>query len=191
MGYIKALSTGKNSRQTVYLVSDLSQQVAGYSGAKLYSALKYATKKKDLNRITRGIYAFSKDYSRIEFANKFRTPSYISLYTILQEAGIIFQPYSDIYAISQRSEVYEVDGQKYIYRKIKDDIFLNHMGTIYIDGVHKATPERALCDTLYLDGDELFDNLRDINWDLMKKMNSEVYVNNQVIAGFINKYTIL
>lgn len=187
MGYIKALSTGKNSRQTVYLVSDLSQQVAGYSGAKLYSALKYATKKKDLNRITRGIYAFSKDYSKIEFANKFRTPSYISLYTILQEAGIIFQPYSDIYIVSQRSEVYEVDGQKYIYRKIQDNILLNHMGTLFVGGVHKATPERALCDTLYLDGDEFFDNLRDINWDLMKKLNSDVYANNQVVAGFINK----
>ena len=187
MGYIKALSIGKNSRQTVYLVSDLSQQVAGYSGAKLYSALKYATKKKDLNRITRGIYAFSKDYSRIEFANKFRTPSYISLYTILQEAGIIFQPYSDIYIVSQRSEVYEVDGQKYIYRKIKDNILLNRMGTIYVDGVHKATAERALCDTLYLDGDEFFDNLRDINWNLMKQLNSDVYANNKLIAGFIKK----
>lgn len=187
MGYIKALSTGKNSRQTVYLVSDLSQQVAGYSGAKLYSALKYATKKKDLNRITRGIYAFSKNYSKIEFANKFRTPSYISLYTILQEAGIIFQPYSDIYIVSQRSEVYEVDGQKYIYRKIQDDILLNHTGTIYVDGVHKASAERALCDTLYLDGDEFFDNLRDINWDLMKKLNSDVYANNKLIAGFIKK----
>lgn len=187
MVYIKALSIGRDSRQTVYLVSDLSQQVAGYSGAKLYSALKYATKKKDLNRITRGIYAFSKDYSRIEFANKFRTPSYISLYTILQEAGIIFQPYSDIYIVSQRSEVYEVDGQKYIYRKIQDDILLNHTGTIYVDGVHKASAERALCDTLYLDGDEFFDNLRDINWDLMKKLNSDVYANNTLIAEFIKK----
>ncbi|KKU81368.1 MAG: hypothetical protein UY10_C0059G0004 [Microgenomates group bacterium GW2011_GWA2_47_8] len=174
MGYIKALSITKNSRQTVYLVSDLSQQVAGYSGAKLYSALKYAAKKKDLNRITRGIYAFSKDYSRIEFANKFRTPSYISLYTILQEA--------------QRSEVYEIDGQKYMYRKIQDDILLNHVGTIFVDGVHKATPERALCDTLYLDGDAFFDNLRDINWELMKNLNTDVYGNNKVIAGFIKKF---
>ncbi|MDP1721670.1 MAG: hypothetical protein Q8L37_00520 [Candidatus Gottesmanbacteria bacterium] len=191
MGYIKALSIGKNSRQTVYLVSDLSQQVAGYSGAKLYSALKYATKKKDVKRITRGIYAFSNDYSRIEFANKFRTPSYISLYTVLQEVGIIFQPYSDIYAVSQRSEIYEVDGQKYIYRKIKDDILLNHIGTIFVDGVHKATPERALCDTLYLDGDAFFDNLRDIHWELMRNLNTDVYGNNTVIAGFINKYTIV
>ena len=49
--------------------------------------------------------------------------------------------------------MYEVDGQNISIEKFKN-ILLNHMGTIFVDGVHKATPERALCDTLYLDGDE-------------------------------------
>lgn len=187
MGYIKELIRNKISTQTVFLVSDLSQQVKGYSGAKLKSALKYAVKNKDLIRISRGVYVFSHNYSRLELANKFRRPSYISLYTILQEEGVVFQPYSAIYAVSQRSQEIEIDGQKYIYRKIKDDILLNQAGTIGINGVHKATQERAICDKLYLDGDEFFDNLRNVNWELMKKLNTDVYANNRVIGEFIKK----
>lgn len=189
MGFVKKLATNKVSGQTVFLMVDLSQQVTGYSGAKLKSALKYAVQKKDLVRISRGIYVFSKDYSRAEFANKFRSPSYISLYTVLQEAGVVFQPYSAIYVVSQRSEEVEIDGQKYVYRKIKDNILLNPMGTVSVNGVHKATPERAVCDKLYLDGDEFFDNLRNINWDLVKKLNSDVYENNPIIEKFIKKYS--
>lgn len=187
MGFVKELAKNKISTQTVFSVSDLSQQVAGYSGAKLQSALKYAVKNKDLIRISRGIYAFPQNYSKLEFSNKFRSPSYVSFYTILQEAGIVFQPYSTIYAVSQRSQEVEIDGQKYIYRKIKDDILLNPVGTVFVNSVHRATPERAICDKLYLDGDEFFDNLRPIDWDLMKKLNTDVYANNRVIGEFIKK----
>lgn len=190
MGFVKELAKNKISTQTVFLISDLSQQVAGYGGAKLKSALKYAVQKKDLIRISRGIYAFSGNYSRPELANKFRSPSYISLYTILQQAGIVFQPYSAIYAVSQRSQEIEINGQKYIYRKIKDEILLNPAGTLFVNNVHEAIPERAICDKLYLDGDEYFDNLRPIDWELMKKLNTEVYANNRVILEFIKKNSL-
>lgn len=188
MGFIKELATNRAFGQTVFSVSDLSQQVTGYNGAKLQSALKYAVKNKDLIRISRGIYAFPQNYSRLEFSNKFRSPSYVSLYTILQEAGIVFQPYTSVFAVSQRSQEIEIDGQKYIYRKIKDDILLNPAGTVFVGGVHQATPERAICDKLYLDGEEYFDNLRRIDWDLMKNLNKNVYSNNQVIRKYIKSY---
>jgi len=48
--------------------------------------------------------------------------------------------------------------------------------------------ERALCDKIYLDGDEYFDNLRQINWELAGKLNAEVYFHNSNIAKFISKY---
>lgn len=190
MGFIKELAKNRFPAQTVFSISDLSQQVIGYSGAKLRSALKYAVQKNDLIRISRGIYAFSRDYSREEFSNKFRSPSYISLYTVLQESGIVFQPYSSIYAVSQRSQEAEIDGQKYIYRKIKDNILFNPAGTVLAGGVHKAAPERAICDTLYLDGDQLFDNLRRIDWGLMKNLNTDVYANNRAIGKFIKKNSL-
>lgn len=186
MGFIKDLIKSKKSDQTVFSFSDLSQAVNGYTGSKLRSALKYAVKKNDLFRISKGIYSLSTEYSRQEFANKYRCPSYISLYTVLQKEGVVFQPYSSIYIISNRSQETEMDGQKYLYRKIKDSILLNTLGVKNKNGIQTACVERAICDKLYLDGDEYFDNLRDVSWELMGQLNDEVYENNKTISGFIN-----
>lgn len=187
MSFIKKLLQTKKLDQTVFTFSDLSSAVPEYSGGKLKSALKYAVQKGDIIRISKGIYSISKDYSRQEFANKYRSPSYVSLYTVLVESGIVFQPYSSIYLISNRSQEIEVDSQKYIYRKIKDNILLNPFGINNIGNVSKASPERAICDKLYLDRSEYFDNLRNINWDLVSQLNEEVYNNNPKISDFLFK----
>jgi len=189
MSFVKDFVISKNTNQTVFGFSDLSNAVNGYSGPKLRSALKYAIKKKDLYRISKGIYSLSKEYSKQEFANKYRSPSYISLYTVFQKTGIVFQPYSSVYIIAQRSEEIIIDSQKYIYRKIKDEIFFNPMGVKNENNIQEATAERALCDKLYLDGDEYFDNLRNIDWGLMNELNNRVYDNNKIISDFINKNT--
>ena len=189
MSFIKKLLKTKRSDQTIFTFSDLSNLIPGYSGAKLKSALKYAVKQHDIIRVSRGIYSLSKDYSRLEFANKYRSPSYISLYTVLQEEGIVFQPYSSIYVIAKRSQEIEIDGERYVYRKIKDEILLHPLGVTSLGNVYKATPERAMCDKLYLDGLEYFDNLRSIQWDLMRQINVHVYNNNPVISDFLTKHT--
>lgn len=187
MSFIKDFIKSKNITQTVFGFSDLSSAVYGYSGPKLRSALKYAIRKGDLYRISKGIYSLSKEYSKQEFANKYRSPSYISLYTVFQKAGVVFQPYTSIFIISNRSKEVEIDSQKYIYRKIKDEILLNPMGINNENNTQIATPERAICDKLYLDGDEYFDNLRNIDWDSMRQLNNQVYNQNKIISNFINK----
>jgi len=187
MSFIKELYKIKESGQTVFTFSDLSNAVPRYSGNKLKSALKYAVRIGDIIRVTKGVYAMTKDYSKQEFANKYRSPSYISLYTVLEESGIVFQPYSSIYLISNRSQEIEIDSQKYIYRKIKDDILLNPLGINNLGHINKATPERAICDKLYLDGPEYFDNLRSINWNLISQLNQIVYNNNHDISDFLTK----
>jgi hypothetical protein len=189
MSFIKDLARSKKPNQTVFTFSDLGNAVAGYTGAKLRSALKYAVSQKDLVRLSKGVYALSDDYSRLEFANKYRSPSYISLYTILQKAGLVFQPYPSIYVVSNRTEDFEINGQKYIYRKIKNQILLNPLGITNNNHLYEATPERALCDKLYLDGSEYFDNLRDVNWKLMRELNLNVYEGNRDISTFIQKYS--
>lgn len=189
MSFIKDFLKSKKVNQTVFGFTDLSSAVVGYTGPKLRSALKYGLQKGDLVRISKGIYALSNDYSREEFANKYRCPSYLSLYTILQKAGVVFQPYTSIYAISNRSEERELADQTYIYRKIKDSILLNPLGITTKNNTQYATPERALCDKLYLDGDEYFDNVRAIDWAFMKQLNSQVYANNKTITHFITKNT--
>lgn len=189
MSFIKDFIKSKKIDQTVFGFSDLNNAVTGYTGPKLRSALKYAIKKGDIFRISKGIYSLSKDYSKQEFANKYRSPSYLSLYTVLQKAGIVFQPYSSIYVISNRSEEIELDSQKYIYRKIKDEILLNPLGIKNENNIQLASPERAICDKLYLDGDEYFDNLRNIDWVFMRQLNTQVYNENKTILNFIDKNT--
>lgn len=188
MSFIKDFIKSKGTTQTVFGFSDLSNAVEGYSGSKLRSALKYAVQKGDLYRISKGIYSLSKEYSKQEFANKYISPSYIGLYTVFQVTGIVFQPYTSIYLIANRSREVEIDSQKYIYRKIKNEMLLNPMGIINENYVQKATPERAICDKLYLDGDEYFDNLRSIDWNFMRKLNNQVYGGNKAISHFIGKH---
>jgi hypothetical protein len=186
MTLINNILSNKGNK-TVFSLSEISSLTGQYSGQKLYSALKYAVKTSSIIRVSRGIYALNNSYNKQEFANKYRSPSYISLYTILQGAGIVFQPYDSIYAVSNRCEEATVDGQKYIYRKIKDEFLLNPIGLTTKNGVNKATSERAICDKIYLDGDEYFDNLRQIDWVLMKTINQKVYRNNTNINEFIRK----
>lgn len=185
MSFVKDFIRSKKANQTVFDFSDLSQVAAEYTGAKLRSALKYALQNGDIYRISKGIYSISNDYSHFEFANKYRSPSYISLYSVLQKEGVVFQPYSSVYAISNRSEEFEVDKQMYIYRKIKDSILLNPLGVTNENNVQIASLERAICDKLYLDGDEYFDNLRGVNWEVIEKLNAHVYDNNKTISSFI------
>jgi len=175
--------------QTVFTTVEIKQLCDIFNPVELYSALIYATNKGYLYRITRGMYALNHNYSRIEFANKWRNPSYISLYTVLYKNGVVFQPYSDMSIISNRSEVAEIDGQKYSYRKIKDEILLNPLGVVDVDGIHTAGSERAICDTLYLNGEEFFDNVREIDFQFMKEINEKAYQKNKVISAFIVKHT--
>lgn len=189
MSFFKEFIKTKNANQTVFGFSDLSSAIVGYTGPKLKSALKYAVQKGDLYRISKGIYSSSPEYSKPEFANKYRSPSYVSLYTVFQQAGIVFQPYSSIYLIAERSEEVEIDSQKYIYRKIKNEILLNSIGINNKHHIQIATSERAICDKLYLDGDEYFDNLRNIDWGFMRQLNHQVYGGNKIISSFIGKNT--
>ena len=189
MTFIKDIYKSLNPNQTVFSLADLSSVNPLYNGPKLNSAIKYLVKNKDLIRVSKGLYSLNNNYSRQELANKYRVPSYISLYTVLAESGVVFQPYSSIYLLSQRSEIKNINEVSVIYRKIKDSILLNRLGIVNTNGVFKATPERAVCDKIYLDGDEYFDNIRGIDWELIKKINSEVYNNNQVISKWILQNT--
>lgn len=188
MTLIKSLSDYKG-KQTVFTISEIALLANDYTGEKLFSALKYARKSGNMIRISRGFYAFDQNYNRQEFANKFRSPSYISLYTIFQESGMVFQPYQSIFVISNRNQTITIDNQTYIYRKIKDEHLLNPLGIVTQEGINKASPERALCDLIYLDGDEYIDNLRNIDWNLVKKINQSVYNNKSLIKAYVRKNT--
>lgn len=189
MAFINDIYKYARNGQTVFSLADLSSINTLYSGKKLNSALKYLVKNKNLIRISRGLYAIDDNYLILEYANKFRTPSYISLYSILSQNGVVFQPYDSIYVVSNRSEVKNIGEKKIIYKKIADEILLNPVGIENIGFVTKASVERAICDKIYLTGLEYFDNLRGLDFKKIETINKEVYSNNKKISKWILQNT--
>ena len=129
--------------------------------------------------IRRGIYAKDKNYNKLGLATKIYTPSYISFETVLAEKGVIFQHYSQIFVASYLSREIECDGQKYIFKKIKNSALTDGTGIEKKDNFYAATAERAFLDAIYLYKDYHFDNLESINWDLCFKI-VPIYKNNNL-----------
>src|SRR3990167_1902818 len=119
---INQLLRNKPAFQTVLSVSNIARLTNKQPDVNMLSALSYHVQKGNLIRLSKGLYALDNQYSRFELANRLRQPSYISLYTVLQKAGVVFQPYTSIFVVSNRSETLIIGNQKYLYRKIKDAI---------------------------------------------------------------------
>ncbi|MBU1256758.1 type IV toxin-antitoxin system AbiEi family antitoxin domain-containing protein, partial [Patescibacteria group bacterium] len=87
---IKKLAVNKGE-QTVFSLAEIARIVGVKADKNLISAVRYYVKSGDLLRLAKGLYALDKDYLRYELGNKLRTPSYVSLYTVLQNEGVVFQ----------------------------------------------------------------------------------------------------
>ena len=127
--------------------------------------LSYYVKNGDLMRVRRGVYVKNKQYNKIELATRIYAPSYVSFETVLARNGLIFQFQSKIQIASYLGREVEIDGQIYLYKKIKDAILANSIGVNNVNETSVATSERAFLDTLYINNDYHFDNLRSINWN--------------------------
>lgn len=144
------------SRASVFRVSDVAMITGETNRSRLVQRLRYGVGKGYLVSPCNGIYAKT-DFSVEELACKLYVPSYISLDTVLQKAGVIFQYSSEITMVSYLSRTVGV-ADKYIrYRKIKNEIIIDMRG-INRGEINEATPERAFLDTLYLNSHYHFDN---------------------------------
>lgn len=139
-----------------------------------------------LHSIRRGIYSKDKNYDKYELATRIYTPSYISLETVLGAAGITFQLYGQIFALSYTTKEIECDGQKYSYKKIKDTILTNQAGIETRGNYSIASPERAFLDCLYLNKDYHFDNLSALNWKKVYEL-LPMYGGNKRMAKMVNR----
>jgi predicted transcriptional regulator of viral defense system len=169
-----------DSKKTVFLVEDLAKifDIKNRSYLRLY--LSRMTKRGDLLRIKRGIYTYSKDYNRLELANKLKRPSYVSMERILFDNEIIFQDYSNsITSISTNSYREKVGITEYTYLKIKDEIFVNPAGVLTANNARIASSERAICDMIYFAKNFHFDNLDNV--DKAKLLEISKLYTNRVI----------
>lgn len=160
-GYLQSIL---RSSKTVLTLKDIALlwQDAETDAARV--RLNYYVKKGDLYRIRRGLYAKSKKYNKLELATRVCTPSYVSFETILAKEGLIFQYQTQITIASYLTRELIIDEQMYIYKKLKDTILTNSMGIEHADGTSVASKERAFLDTLYINTDFHFDNLRALDW---------------------------
>ncbi|MFO7981614.1 MAG: hypothetical protein R6V00_12415 [Candidatus Aminicenantes bacterium] len=171
---------------TVFTFKDILLSSSETNPALLKRRIHYYVKNKELYPIRKGIYAKDKNYDRQELANKIYTPSYISLETVLSQEGVVFQHYNQIFAVSYLTREITCDGQKYVFRKVKDRILMSSLGIEKRDHYFIASRERAFLDTVYLNKNYYFDNLSSINWDQCFDMLS-IY-KNKAMEKRLNSY---
>ena len=83
---------------------------------------------------------------------------------MLQKAGVVFQYDSCLTCAGYLSRTVEADGKEYRYRKVKGEILADTSGIDNKGLINIATPERAFLDTMYLNAEYYFDNLRPLDY---------------------------
>ncbi|OGP66930.1 MAG: hypothetical protein A2031_06965 [Deltaproteobacteria bacterium RBG_19FT_COMBO_43_11] len=167
MAMKKPISVILKSKKTVFTFKDISLLWGMTDRKSAIAGIHYYVSTGDLYRIRRGIYAKDKDYDKVELASRIYTPAYVSFETVLARTGMIFQYYSQIFVASYLAREIIIDGQKYVYRKIKNTVLTDPAGVLNQDGIAIATKERAFLDTLYINKDYHFDHLGVLNWELV------------------------
>lgn len=187
MGKDFILEIYKN-RQTVFTLREISLLFPQIAYKNLKSKVNYFVNAGKLKRLRKGIYA-KEDFDFWELANKVYTPSYISLETVLQKEGIVFQEYQTIFVVSYLTRRIKVAGQEIFYRKIKDEILLNSLGVNGEDSYSIASKERAFLDAVFLYRDYHFDNLKPLDWEKIKEME-KIYSNKALIRRVREYYRL-
>ena len=180
--YIARLLRSKN---TVFTFQEITLIWGETNVVRAKQRINRYVKTGKLYAVRRGIYAKDETYNKLELATRIYAPAYISFETVLAAEGVVFQFYGQIFAASYLARELVINGQTYAFKKIKNAILLNPAG-IANDGYSIATAERAFLDTIYLNKDYHFDNLRPLNWDKVFEM-LPIYENKRM-AEKVNQF---
>jgi len=172
------------SPKTILTIKDIALIWEETNTVNLLSKIKYYAKQGSLIRLTRGVFAKSKDYDVKELATSIYTPSYISFETVLREAGIIFQHHDSIFVAGPYPTTKKIGDITITFRKLKDSVLYSAVGIKNEKNYSIATPGRAFLDTIYLSPKFYFDNLRSINWETCFEL-AKIYDNKQLIKRVI------
>jgi hypothetical protein len=183
-GFIKSIL---RSTQTVFTFKDLLLTWDGIDVDTARKRVNYYVQTGSLYSIRRGIYAKDKNYDRLELATRIFTPAYISFETVLGSAGITFQYYSQIFVASYQTKEIIADGQKFVFKTLKDALLTNSAGVENKENYAIAAPERAFLDVIYLTRDYHFDVLSLINWDMVNEL-LPIYGKNKNMSDRVDQY---
>lgn len=160
------INTLLKTEKTVFTTEELQALFPHIKTTSLAQTLSRYKKTGKLLNPQKGIWTLP-IFSQEELACCLYPQSYISLETVLYDAGVIFQRYGGSTRViwnNTRKKTFQ-DHDYYAF-KIKDNVFNNPLGVRTMQNIRKATPERALCDLLYLqkkaqiDNPQFFDTLQ-------------------------------
>lgn len=181
---MKILQKLLESWSSVFTIPELKQLLGKRNSTYINLVLQPLKTKGILKNIHYGIWAF-KEYDVYELASKVKSSSYISFETVLQKNNIIFQHYHNTITLASINTVEKhIDWYTFSYHKIKDSILMNPLGIQNMGKYMIASPERALCDMVYLYKNIVFDNIESLQIDLLKEI-STIYPKSTNLA--INK----
>jgi len=115
----------------------------------LATDLKRLTDSKLIKRVFKGQYILLNNrLSTEEIAQKIYYPSYVSFQSALFTHGIVDQgPNQVFFATTNRKKTLEILGTKAEFNHIKPSLYF---GYVLDKNIFMATPEKAICDMLYL-----------------------------------------
>lgn len=173
------------TNKTVFTTVDLMKIGAFTDMDYLYVLILRMIKRGELIRIRKGIYTYTQNYNRFELANKLKAPSYVSLERVLFDSHVIFQDYSQkITSVSNNTYEMKIEDVIFSYNKIQNAILMNPLGVIIDGNVRMATPERAICDMLYIAKSYYFDYLKNID---KKKLYAISHIYNKRVIKEIRQ----
>ncbi len=157
-------------KRTVFRLKDIAMLTGETNFESINKKLNYLVRAGKFLNPRKGIYAKA-GFSKEELACVLYTPAYVSLEYVLQKEGVVFQYDPAITCVSYLSRTTTIDGQAYVFRKIKSQILTNTNGVQRLDNqINMATAERAFLDILYLNTSYHFDNLSPLNIDVINNL---------------------
>lgn len=171
--------------ETVFTFGELSLIFSEIPVDNLKSRLSYFVSAGKLVKPRRGIFAKA-GFDFWELANKIFRPSYISLETVLEENGVIFQRHEAVTAVSYLTRRIKIAGGEISYRKIKDEVLTHDFGIERIRNSFVASRERAFLDAVFLYRDYHFDNLDVLDWE--KIFDWQDFYRNASLVKRVNSY---
>lgn len=172
------------TRKTVFSIHDLRLLWEETNPNALKSSIAYFVSKNKLIRIRNGIYALEENFNHLELAQRLITPSYLSLSTALQFHGIVYQAQAEITSFALYNRSLTVANTTFKFHQMSPSILINPQGIAIDNRFSMASPERAICDWVYLNGLIHFDNFSKINTTTLKEM--ALIYNNKSVVGRIN-----
>ena len=138
------------TKKTVFRSQQLREMFSDISKKSFDQILYRAKKQGKLLNPQRGLRTLPV-FNHEELACQYFPEGYISLESVLYDAGVSFQRYGNATTMvaSRTADIYYQE-HNYTSHKIKNLLLFNETGVRQHTHYRKATTERALCDLVYL-----------------------------------------